>query len=596
MTGATSTDELRAQQHEAALYDERRLGVLVRFSASLRWPMHLIAAVIATIAWAGGAAITHTMAWLLCAIVVRELRAAALLRLEQEHGHLIAQRFRQITWWTVGLGLAHGSSALFMLQLDTAHEATLTMVLVSLSAGAVSTTFTVPSAFMGYAAGICIPTAAMWLAGGDGLSISIGALVLLFMAVQLRFARQNLQLFEESYQMRLENMALLRQLSEERAQQALARDAAVRADRSKSEFLAAASHDLRQPLQSLALNSGALSRLLAGRESQQVADEMQLGIEALRQMLDALLDVSKLDAGAVKFTLQPIPLDRLVAGLCARFRPAALSKGLQLEHSGPADTMVLSDVDLLQRIVSNLIDNALKFTLQGGITLTIQPKPGVVLLRVQDSGIGIAAADQERVFDDLVQLANPQRERSFGHGLGLGIVRRLTQLLGIACSMQSEPGRGTCFDLEIPAADASEPLPGDAAPPRLALRARHVLVLDDDPSVRAAYARALQSQGCKAWTVGTLAEACTAVSAQAPEIALVDNRLAEASTGLQAIARLRALVPGLPAVIVSADSSAELGAQAATLGVNILRKPVSEAALVQAINSALQGIAQARSD
>ena len=575
-------------QDDADLYDERRLGVLVRFSASLRWPMTAIACVIAAIGWIGGCAPVVVMAWLLVTVLLRECRAAALLRLERQHEKPIAVRLRQTCGWTLALGLAHGSAALFMLKLDTTFDAVLTMVLMSLSAGAVSTTFTVLAAFIAYTGAISVVTAAMWLVGGEALDASLGLLVLLFMAVQIRFARQNMQLFEESYRMRLENVTLLRQLSEERAQLAGARDAAVQADHSKSRFLAAASHDLRQPLQSLSLNSGALSRRLLDGESRLIADEISLGIESLRQMLDALLDVSKLDAGAVTPSLQPIPLDLLIHGLCARFRSSAQSKGLSLHCDCPAGTVVISDVDMLQRLLSNLIDNAIKFTAKGAVTVSTRSLGASVQVLVQDTGIGIAAQDQARVFDDLVQLGNLQRDRASGHGLGLGIVRRLAQLLGIEYRVDSQPGTGTCFTLALPPGDATKPVAPHSYQAYPSLLTRRVLVLDDDPAVRSAYANALQSLGCKVCCTASVAEALDALPVHIPEIALIDYRLAEGCNGLEAIARLRASQPGLAAIIVSADSSAALREEAARSGVPMLRKPVSEAMLAVVINEALQ--------
>lgn len=579
-----------ANQQDAQLYDERRLGVLVRFSASLRWPMTLIACVIAAIAAVGGCPPAAVLVWLATAIVVRECRAAALLRLERGREQPINARLRQIAWWTLALGVTHGSSALFMLRLDTTLDAVLTMVLISLSAGAVSTTFTAPNAFIAYAGAISVPTAAIWIVGGNGLNISLGLLVLMFMAVQIRFAHQNLQLFDESYLMRLDNVTLLRQLSDEREHLARARDAAVQADQSKSRFLAAASHDLRQPLQSLSLNSGALSRRLLDSESRFIADEISVGIEALRQMLDALLDVSKLDAGTITPSLQPIPLDLLIHGLGARFRSSAASKGLALRCECPAGTGVTSDVDMLQRLLSNLIDNAIKFTAVGAVAVSVLRQGTQVQVSVADTGIGIATADQARIFDDLVQLGNPQRDRNFGHGLGLGIVRRLAQLLGVEVLVESQPGHGTRVSLWLSAAEAATPVLSHSKQASPSLIARRVLVLDDEAAVRSAYANALQSLGCEVCCAGSVSEALTALTTHEPEIALIDYRLAEACNGLQAIARLRLDRPDLAAVIVSADTSAALREEAARSGVPMLRKPVSEAMLAMVISEALLGV------
>ena len=587
MSAQTPSVESLAQIDDTTQYDERRFDVLARFSASLRWQMVSISFVMAAILWFGDCPPAGIAAWLLLTLLVRELRAAAIVRMNRERDRPIAARLREVTWWTFGLALTQGSSALFLLQMDTAFGALLTMVLLGQGTGAVSTTFTVRSAFVAYVAGIALPATLMWLLDGGALSISIAVIMLMLFAVQLRFARQNLDLFEESYRMRLENMTLLRQLSEERSQLAQARDLAVQADLSKSRFLAAASHDLRQPLQSMTLNIGSLSRMQRDAENAEIAEEISASIDALRQMLDALLDVSKLDAGAVKPAIQQVRLDLLIAGLCKRFHPAAESHGIRLHGDCTPGLVVMSDVDMLQRVLSNLIDNAIKFTEKGSIMLTAFPQDDQVRVIVQDTGIGIAEADQARVFEDLVQLDNPQRDRAFGHGLGLGIVRRLTQLLGVDCTMESRPGAGTRFTLRLAQGAAEAPVPTAITPSYPSLVARRVLVLDDDPSVRTAYANALQALGCKVMCTGTLAEALQALPTHEPEVALVDYRLAESHNGLQAIEHLRVERPGLPAVIVTADTSSALRAEAARHGVPMLRKPVTEAMLAVVIDEAL---------
>jgi signal transduction histidine kinase/ActR/RegA family two-component response regulator len=522
-------------------------------------------------------------------IAVREARAWHLLRYRDDTTRPIAERLTAAERWTLLLGAAHGSAALLMMRLDTAAAAILTMVLMSLSAGAVSTTFTVLRAFVSFASAIAVPTAAMWVLMGGWVGWAVAALTVMFLGVQIRFARQSMLLFQESYAMRLENETLLRELSAERAQLAQARDTAVQTDLSKSRFLASASHDLRQPLQSLLLNSSALSRRPIDAESRAIAGDIGEGIEALRQMLDALLDVSQLDAGAVSPHLQNVALASLLDGVCARFRPAALAKGLALTHECTPDTLaVTSDAQMLRRILANLVDNAIKFTPAGSIAMIARRDGDKVVVSVADTGIGIDAHDRERVFEDLAQLGNPQRDRTAGHGLGLGIVRRLALVLGIEHEMHSEPGRGTTFVLRLPLADNAAPVVPGYRTAHPGLIARRLLVLDDDAAVRASYANALTSLGCKVVCSASLDEALQALSEHEPEVALVDYRLADGCDGLQAVARLRAARPSLAAVIVSADTTGTLRERAAQAAVAVLRKPVTDAMLAAVINEALR--------
>lgn len=580
-------------QDDAAEFDQRRIDVLVSYSRSLRVQMWVIAAAVAVLIGAGGGGVGWACGWLALFLVVREARAAALVRLADERDAPAGPRLSRITRWTLLLGLVHGMAALFMLQLDIASDALLSMVLMSLSAGAVSTTYTVVPAFNAYALAISLPTTAVWMWQGGLTGWGVALLVLLFTGVQIRFARQNMGMFEESYRIRQENAALVRQLDEERDRLAAARDTAVQADMAKSRFLASASHDLRQPLQSLSLNAGALSRLPLSPQGKEIAGEIALGLDALRQMLDALLDVSKLDAGVVAPNFLALPLDRLIDGLCGRFRASATSKGLTLLCECPAGLSVVSDVALLQRVLSNLIDNAIKFTERGSVTVRARLDAGRVEVEIIDTGIGIPASDLARVFEDLVQLDNPERDRSRGHGLGLGIVRRLVHLLGATCEVDSTPGQGTRFALRLPAAVE----PGVAVAVVLddghrvdpTLLARRVLVLDDDPAVRRAYRHALHSLGCEVQCCADLPAALSILPELRPEVALVDYRLGGGMNGLEAIARLREARPAMPAIIVSADTGAELRREAAPLAVLVLRKPVSEALLAMAINEVLHG-------
>lgn len=580
-----SVDPDPAQSLAPEGFDERRLRVLVEFSAALRWPMVSTVLMIGAVAWAGGSAPIAVVGWMLLALLVREVRAASLVRLLHQVERPISARLRLTEAWTLALGIAHGSAALFMLRVDTAFDAILTMILMSLSAGAVSTTFTVARAFAGYATGISIPIAALWLLGGGWIGAGIAILVLMFLGVQIRFSQQNFRLFEESFRMRLENAALLRELSEERARLAQARDAAVQADLAKSRFLASASHDLRQPLQSLSLNSGALSRMGLSGESQSIAAEMSAGIESLRQMLDALLDISKLDAGVVSPNFQSIPLDRFLEGICARFRSAATARGVALDCAPDAGLVVTSDAEMLRRILSNLIDNSLKFTREGRVTVSATKQDARIVLCVEDTGCGFDEKDRTRVREDM-GLGNHERNRAFGHGLGLGIVRRLARLLGAEVEIESSIGVGTRVRLYLPPYSLDVPLMPSTIAQHPALIAKRVLVLDDEAAVRTAYGNALRSLGCRVTCVATLGEALQALGTNEPEIALVDYRLT-GENGVTAIERLRAVRPGLAAVLVSADMSASLREEAARLAVPLLRKPVTDATLATSINEAL---------
>jgi len=580
--------------------DERRLQVVAEQAVGLRWQILLTAVVVAAIVWRDVPA-PWVLAWFAAVIASREWRAAALARMAADRVRPIAERLRDTVYWNVLIGACNGSAALFMTRLDPTLDAVLTMILVSWGAGAVSTSATVMPAFLAYAALLFVPTAAMWLAAGGWLGWGVGALVLMFFGVQTRFARRNLETFEESFGIRAENQALATSLEFERAQLAIARDQAVRANNDKSRFLAGASHDLRQPLQAMALNVGALRHVAMAPDARAIVEVVDSSLEQLRAMLDALLDVSKLDAGVVVAQPQRVRIDRLLTAVMASFGAAASARGVGLHADCPPGLEVRTDPDLLRRMLANLVDNAIKFSPAGGqveVRVRTRQAPDAsneeVELTVQDSGPGIAPENHRLVFEDLVQIQGQDSGAgpAAGHGLGLGIVRRMAELLGVPVELESSLGAGACFRLRLPRAapvgvDGPE---GEGATAPWSLAGRCVLVLEDDPMVRGAYLNALGAMGCRVLSAATLDEALGQVGE--PDAVVVDCRLGGGVSGFDAAERLRArrsAEPALPIVMVTADTDPAVVEAARRQALPLLRKPVDDRGLGRALAAAIEG-------
>ena len=581
--------------------DERRLQVVAEQAVGLRWQILLTAVVVAAIIWRDVPA-PWVLGWFAAVIASREWRAAALARMAADRARPIAERLRATVYWNVLIGACNGSAALFMARLDPTLDAVLTMILVSWGAGAVSTSATVMPAFLAYAGLLFVPTAAMWLVAGGWLGWGVGALVLMFFGVQTRFARRNLETFEESFGIRAENQALATSLEFERAQLAIARDQAVRANNDKSRFLAGASHDLRQPLQAMALNVGALRHVAMAPDARAIVEVVDSSLEQLRAMLDALLDVSKLDAGVVVAQPQRVRIDRLLTAVMASFGAAASARGVGLRADCPIGLEVRTDPDLLRRMLANLVDNAIKFSPAGGqveVRVRTREAPDAskdeVELTVQDSGPGLAPENHRLVFEDLVQLQAPgsgAAPPAAGHGLGLGIVRRMAELLGVPVELESSLGAGACFRLRLPraapvGADGPE---GEGANAPWSLAGRCVLVLEDDPMVRGAYLNALGAMGCRVLSAATLDEALGQVGE--PDAVVVDCRLGGGVSGFDAAERLRAqrsANPALPIVMVTADTDPAVVEAARRQALPLLRKPVDDRGLGRALAAAIEG-------
>ncbi|MDT4829907.1 Adaptive-response sensory-kinase SasA [compost metagenome] len=440
----------------------------------------------------------------------------------------------------------------------------------------------------------------MWLVAGGWLGGGVAALVLMFFGVQTRFARRNLQTFEESFGIRAENQALATSLEFERAQLAIARDQAVRANNDKSRFLAGASHDLRQPLQAMALNVGALRHVAMAPDARAIVEVVDSSLEQLRAMLDALLDVSKLDAGVVVAQPQRVQIERLLTAVMASFGAAAAARRVALHTVCPPGLAVRTDPDLLRRMLANLVDNAIKFSPAGGqVEVRVRTQDPLdasdagVELTVQDSGPGIAPENHRLVFEDLVQLqaSSSGTTPAAGHGLGLGIVRRMAELLGVPVELESRLGAGACFRLRLPRAApvGADGCEGEGAGATWSLAGRCVLVLEDDPMVRGAYLNALGAMGCRVLSAATLDEALAQVDE--PDAVVLDCRLGGGVSGFDAAERLRAhrsAQPALPIVMVTADTDPAVVEAARRQALPLLRKPVDDQTLGRALAAAIE--------
>ncbi len=414
-----------------------------------------------------------------------------------------------------------------------------------------------------------------------------------------------------------DNETLSKALAHERDRAEAERDRAEAASQSKTRFFAAASHDLRQPLHALSINATTLD-LVAQRSGDALLKELSQGINsALRQsrsLLDGLLDISRLDAHAVQTCLTPQDMGMVLETVREEYAALAARQGLTLEVSAggggggggrdaAAAPWALTDADQLLRILANLVDNAIKFTRQGGVVLSARRvESGRVLVRVSDTGPGIAAAERERVFEEFYQVGNPSRDRAQGLGLGLAIVKRTAALLEIPLQLISEPGRGATFELSLPAATSGVSPPQTQTPSALSAMAApgagktlSVLLVDDEPDGLIAMCTYLRQIGWSALGVASGDEADLALAQGFfADVLVVDFRL-RAETGVDVITRLRKQHGQqhgkhhgeLPAVIVTGDTAAQRLREFAALRATVLHKPIDGEKLARALVDAV---------
>lgn len=370
-----------------------------------------------------------------------------------------------------------------------------------------------------------------------------------------------------------------------RAEQVLqrAKEEAEEANAAKSRFLAAASHDLRQPLQGLSLLVEVLDQETDDRERQTIVVALRRAVGSMGGMLNALLDISQLDAGAVRPEIQDFAVGPFLAEVARHAVPRAQAKGLELRVVGSGAT-IRSDRMLLGRIVENLLSNAIRYTGQGKILLGCRRRGGRLRIEVWDSGVGIGKEHLRRIFEEYYQLANPARDRSKGLGLGLAIVDRLVRVLNHRIDVQSAPGHGSMFAVEVPRGTAVRPadagIDGAGRPSEFA--GQTILIIEDDSLVMEWTQRLLSSWGLEVIAAhnGASARQRLEKATAPPDLLMADYRLPGDESGLEVVCQIQSrLERKIPSVITTGDTSHDLARQCDAAGCALLHKPIAPAKL-----------------
>jgi signal transduction histidine kinase len=409
---------------------------------------------------------------------------------------------------------------------------------------------------------------------------------------QMAVEREMVGMGTRARRMTLQIQFEVEEMRRERDRLAAHNAALAQADAAKSRFLAAASHDLRQPIHALGLQlahlRACLTPLAHDDERRATTERMDRALGALTTMFDTLLDISRMDAGVVSPRVNTVALPPLLGRLAEEFAVAARAKGLRLALRVPARAATASDPALLESLLRNLVSNAVKYTQRGGVLIALRPHGTRWALQVWDTGPGIAEDDRQRVFEEFHQLDNPARDRARGLGLGLAIARRLSVLLDHPLQLRSRVGRGSCFAVALPRATADAET---AAPPAAesASRALRVAVIEDDVEVRDSLAALLRRWGHHV-LAGADADAVLAAAGArtaALDAVIADFRLGDAArTGdVQARQVQAALGPRAAVLIVSGDTAPERLRALSTSGLSWLSKPVQAARLRSWLNS-----------
>ncbi|MEO8813372.1 MAG: hybrid sensor histidine kinase/response regulator [Caulobacteraceae bacterium] len=573
-----------APEQVAALFNNVTLGVLgaaagaIVLAASL---IHLgVLSLIRGAAWAGyvaacaGAHLLLRQAWL------RATDADARWR---RWGALF-------TAVSLAEGLGWGWATIFLVGFGRFDiEMLVLVVCFAIASGAIA-------AFSFYLPAFCVlffPTTVPYLvwnaAAASPLRQSSAALMLVFVLAMGALGFMANRTFRELVGLRLTTHALAEDL---RRQKEIAEEANL----AKSRFLAAASHDLRQPVHALSLFVGALRECSLPIAAADIAARMEASVAAMDAMFGALLDISRLDAGVVEVHPVTFDLQAMLERLCGEYAHEADAKGVVLTCR-PARAMAHTDPVLAERIVRNLVGNAVRHTRAGRVLVACRGR-ATARVEVWDTGPGIPADQRERVFEEYFQLENPQRDRAGGLGLGLAIVRRLADLLACPVAVRSWPGRGSCFSIDFPRAGAALATRREAPLEGVAARGL-IAVIDDEPAIVAAMRALLTGWGHEVVAAGSGAEMAAALSAAGatPDLIVCDLRLPGEENGIAVIERLRATCGAtIPAMLMTGDTAPERLLEAKASGLALLHKPLSPAKLRAAIGNLIDRSRPRRSD
>jgi two-component system, sensor histidine kinase len=518
-------------------------------------------------------------------------------------------------------GLIWGSAGLVLgLDGSTSFQALVYLILFGMATASVSVISSYAPALFAFVIPTMLPAIVVTALRGGATDFVTAAVGLLFLLVTLRFGWLLNRRLVEAYRAGYENADLVQELSAQKRAADAARDEAERATQQKSalveeltvqksaaedaraeaesaaqsraRFLAAASHDLRQPLHALGLLVGALSEKIRFPDVRRIVDNMENSVHALDELFNALLDISKLDAGVIQPRLANVPLQNILDRLKADFGPSAAEKELRFTVRA-CRHVAYSDAILLQRIVRNLVSNAVRHTERGGVVVGCRRRGNHIVIEVWDTGPGIPTQEQTRIFDEFYQLRNPERDRNKGLGLGLAIVRRLVDLLGYKLDVVSRVGRGSCFKIELPVGRSEAMLEDD--PPVLPARAMplagaRIFVIDDESAIRDSMELVLTQWGCEVTTAASAEEALERLDADARvDLIIADYRLRDNAVGTDAIDKLQAkLRREIPSILITGDTGPDRLREAQATGVRLLHKPVPPARLRAAIHATLK--------
>jgi len=527
--------------------------------------------------------------WLAAYAVMLNARLLLLRRFNRAEPATAAEWQRWRLWWNLGTltsGAMWGCTAwLFYHRGDSAQQIGLIVTVYTFCAVAVPILATQPRVFALFCLFCYVPMAARIGIGNGAPGYQLAGILFVIFATTSVLARAYRQALQRAIDLKLQADELAAQLRVEKQAADDARHQAEVANRAKTQFFAAASHDLRQPLHAMGLFAEALRAKSRDDEVAHLVNSINGSVDALESLFSELLDITRIDSGGIEVNTQPFAVGDILRKLRLGFEPNAFEKGLALRFRG-GQHVAMADPLLVERILRNLVSNAIRYTNDGSVLVSCRKRGGRLLLQVWDTGLGIREEEQRRIFEEFYQVPNTERisaEQRRGLGLGLAIVKRLADLMNAPLTLRSRPDHGSVFTLELPLGKAlpvNPPGPGGKAPLGITLHGKTIVVVEDEPAVLAGLEVLLKAWGATLHAFDSVAASgAWAASADPalprPDLLIVDYRLEAGRTGVDAIRLLRQRFgAAVPAIIVTGSTMTGHESEAQEHDFHVLTKPV----------------------
>jgi len=526
--------------------------------------------------------------WISLVVILVILRTASYISYKRHYKPELAKKYAlHFTLGSAGSGLLWGIAGfLFFPEQSTEHQFYMLIIFTGMSAASLASLHAYLPVFYAFLIPSLLPITIKLFLQGDSLHISLSITVFVFLSGLSYFGLIFNRSLMQSLRLRFENTDLVEQLREQKEE-------AEKANIAKSKFLAAASHDLRQPLHALILFTSVLDETIKYPKVRKVVDQINASVDALQSLFNALLDISRLEAGVLVAEKVHFNLQQMFEKLANDYSMAAKEKGLELEFKA-CTLAVYSDPALLEQIMRNFVTNAIRYTDKGSITISCIEQNDMVRIDVSDTGVGIPANKQQAIYTEFFQLGNPQRDRSKGLGLGLAIVERIAKLLDHPIKVYSIPDEGSTFSILVEQGDATAVQSQQVQAVEAQQNAYNdltIVMVDDEASIREGMQALFETWGCRIIATATLDEAIDDLTTQqlTPDGIIADFRLAGTQTGIHVIQKLHAEYGDrIPALIVTGDIEVDRLREVNESGFQLLHKPVAPAKLRAFVNNVMK--------